>query len=61
MDKLKHMDIYRYNLSGELLGVQDVSDWSDEEVKQFVIAIQKRGDGSCAALKERSEGQNEAR
>ena len=61
MDKLKHMDICRYNLSGELLGVQDVSDWSDEEVKQFVIAIQKRGDGSYAALKERSEGQNEAR
>ena len=48
-------DIHRYNQSGELMGVQDVSDWQDEEVKDLVIAIQKRGDGSYAALKERSE------
>ena len=61
LDKLKHMDIHRYNLSGELLGIQDVSDWTNEDVKAFVIAIQKRSDGSYAALKERSEGQNEAR
>ena len=55
MDKLKHIDICRYNLSGELLGIQDVSDWSDEDVKGLAVAIQKRGDGSYAALKERSE------
>ena len=61
MDKLKHMDICRYNLSGELLGIQNVTDWTNEDVKAFVIAIQKRGDGSYAALKERSEGQSEAR
>jgi len=48
-------DIYRYNQSGELVGVQDVSAWQDDEVKQLVLAIQKRGDGSYAALKERSE------
>ena len=55
MDKLKHIDICRYNLSGELLGIQDVSDWSDEDVKGLAVAIQKRGDGSYAALKERSK------
>jgi len=55
LDKLKHIDICRYNLSGELLGIQDVSDWSDEDVKGLAVAIQKRGDGSYAALKERSK------
>jgi len=55
LDKLKHIDICRHNLSGELLGIQDVSDWSDEDVKGLAVAIQKRGDGSYAALKERSK------
>ena len=55
LEELKHIDICRYNLSGELLGIQDVSDWSDEDVKGLAVAIQKRGDGSYAALKERSK------
>ena len=48
-------DIHRYNQSGELVGVQDVSDWSNEQIRDLAMAIQKRGDGSYAALKERSE------
>ena len=51
----KYRDMHRYNQDGELVGVQDVSGWTDEEVKGLAIAIQKRGDGSYAALKERSE------
>uniref|UniRef100_A0A6H2A3V8 Uncharacterized protein n=1 Tax=viral metagenome TaxID=1070528 RepID=A0A6H2A3V8_9ZZZZ len=47
-------DVHSYDQSGELMGIQNVSDWPDEEVKQLVLAIQKRGDGSYAALKERS-------
>jgi len=57
----KYRDIHRYNQTGELVGVQDVSDWQDDEVKQLAVAIQKRGDGSYAALKKRSGRQNEAR
>ena len=50
----KPMDIHRYDQSGKLVGVQDVSDWSNEQIRDLAMAIQKRGDGSYAALKERS-------
>jgi len=53
-DGSKHRDIHSYNQSGELMGIQNVSGWQDDEIKQLVLAIQKRGDGSYAALKERS-------
>ena len=47
-----HKHIYRYNLSGELIGMQDIDDWPDDEILQLIHAIQKRGDGSWASMKE---------
>lgn len=51
----KFRDVYIYNLPGELLGVQNVSDWTDSEVSKLIVAIKSRDDGSYAVLKERSE------
>ena len=48
-------DIHRYNKDGKLMGVEDVTYWTDDEIKQFAASIQQRGDGSYAALKERSK------
>ena len=50
--------IYRYDITGKLVGIQEVSGWSIEEVKRLVLAIQKRGDGSWASTKKLS-GQGE--
>ena len=61
-----HKHVYRYNMSGELIGIQGVNDWQDDEITLLIQAIQKRGDGSWASMKEintktkRAECKNEA-
>ena len=47
-----HKHIYRYNLSGKLIGMQDIDGWPDDEILQLIHAIQKRRDGSWASTKE---------
>jgi len=44
--------VYRYNINGELAGMEDVNDWRKEDITQLIQAIQKRGDGSWASMKE---------
>jgi len=45
-----HKYVYRYDISGEMIGIQNVNDWQDDEIMQLVQAIQKRGDGSWASM-----------
>ena len=52
--------LYSYNLSGELIGMQDVQDWPPEEVSRLIVAIQSREDGSWASMK-LIKSENEAR
>ena len=45
------VSVYRYNASGELMGSQDVTDWTAKEVEDLIQAIQNRSDGSWAKQK----------
>lgn len=47
--------VYRYNINSELVGIEDVNNWPKEEIIQLVQAIQKRGDGSWASMKNLSK------
>ena len=44
------VSVYRYNASGELMGIQDVTDWTIGEAEDLIQAIQNRSDGSWASM-----------